>query len=184
MTKKDGKMRFAELLNAAIEDIGLKRNRVANAAGIHPTSFSKILNWGVNVAEPTANNLVNTLNYTANREVINLSLAMYLLGYIPEGEELLDIEAAEIYFNLKEKKRKFARRQILTIIRSYIERSNDEHIERDDDGHVERDDDEPEDTEITKIPLDVRGNATKKEKMLRLRKTKEVKTKKKQHSKR
>ena len=182
MTKKDGKMRFAELLNAAIEDIGLKRNRVANAAGIHPTSFSKILNWGVNVAEPTANNLVNTLNYTANREIINLSLAMYLLGYIPEGEELLDIEAAEIYFNLKEKKRQFARRQILTIIRSYIERANDEHIER--NGGEQEDTDEQEDTEITKVPLDVRGNATKKDKMLRLRKTKEVKTKKRQHSKR
>lgn len=65
------KNEFGLLIDDAIDRAGLKKKNVADEAGIHPTSLSRIISGEIGAARPTAIALVDAINKLANREVLN-----------------------------------------------------------------------------------------------------------------
>lgn len=87
---------FGALIDLSIEQAGLKKKKVAEKAGIHPTSLSRIIS-GAGVERDTATSIVSAINVLSNKSVIDEVHALGLLGFKSENEDLELIELQTMY---------------------------------------------------------------------------------------
>ena len=118
---------FGVLIDFAIDEAGLKKKNVADVAGIHPTSLSRIIR-GAGVERDTASGIVRAINKLANREVLDESLALRKLNYLADNEDLELIELQTMYRQRKtlSPARREAFERILKMVRHEFNQMADE----------------------------------------------------------
>lgn len=72
---------FGAVINAAIEEVGLKKKDVAEKAGIDLVSLSRIINNVHGAAYDTAVNIIDAINNLANRTVLDKEKTLNSHGY-------------------------------------------------------------------------------------------------------
>lgn len=122
---------FGVLVDDSIDDAGLKKKNVADEAGIHPTSLSRILK-GAGVERDTASGIVRAINKLANREVVDESYALGLLGFRADEEDLELIELQTMYRqrkNLSPARREAFDRMLKMVRREFNQMAEEELAE-------------------------------------------------------
>lgn len=89
--KKKGQEKFAKLIDKSIDEAGLKKKNVAEEADIHPTSLSRIIACEQGIADNTAIDLIRAINTLANRNIIDETFALSLIGRTSADNDVYEI---------------------------------------------------------------------------------------------
>lgn len=118
---------FGLLIDKSIDEAKLKKKHVAEEAGIHPTSLSRIISGEMGVARETAILIVKAINKIANREVVSEVEALGLLGLLSDDEKFERTEIMAMYS--KRRKLTPAKKEAFNRILDMVERELDKLYE-------------------------------------------------------
>ena len=117
------KLAFGKLLEQAIDSAELKKKFVAAKSEVHAVSLSRILKGEYGVKRPTAIRLIDAINETAGRELIDKRKGLEVAGYSSDDEDTERTELETMY--RKRKNLSPARREAFARILDMVDRELD-----------------------------------------------------------
>lgn len=123
------KKAFGKWLQTEREKTGVTQDQVAEETDLNVKSISRIERGESGTKKSTLINIVEAINKLSHGYQIKLSVALQKYGYTPHemsDDELVSDGLFDGYYELSDKKRALARRQIAAIIRSLKEEDFEE----------------------------------------------------------